>query len=349
MKQQLLFILLALLFISCNNTEPVGMELECTSHDEVYPPVGYKLTELGNIDFDGELKDFQFLNDSVGYALMVRPDQFSQVFKTVDGGKNWNSLNSGFDEFAKSICFVNENIGIVSTQGGSHCPLQITNDGGETWTRKVVENLGGQIVKLISNEEGIIFGRMLKGYGQICKSEDDGNSWELIIDSEELDIRFNGLFGFKIIDDFVVVENTGGELIKFDFQGDIVSRIKTYSNVAQDVQFLDSDEIIVSCADRLIKSENGGVAWFTLMHRRNKMIGFDSNDEGILLAGGEHCNNTPFGSDALFISTTTGGEQWNNHFNLTTNLLFNFRGSYPTERDSYYFFVDNKQYVLEKE
>jgi hypothetical protein len=54
-------------------------------------PSGYELTEIGAIDFNGSIKDFQFVNDRIGFALLSNNvGGYAEVFKTPTGYTNTN-------------------------------------------------------------------------------------------------------------------------------------------------------------------------------------------------------------------------------------------------------------------
>lgn len=347
MKLKLVVILFPVIFFSCDFNMSEELEPDCIIQQELYPSDGYEINELGEIDSDQKFENFQFVNDSIGYALFRGPNKFAKCFNTDDGGRNWTTRNEGFEEFPYDLSFVNENNGIISVQSGlDECEIYITDDGGYSWSRKLIDNLSGPMTNLAVNDNGTIVGFLNARNGVICKSEDNGNIWEVIFESDEYDIQTSSTY-LKADDDFVYFGSREGELFQINFQGEIVSRIDTHQSWIQDALFLSDDIIIVSYLDKLIKTENGGASWFTILTRNNKIIDFKSFDEGIVLSGALHC--TVLSDAGLFITTSTGGSQWNEHNKLTESLFSVFNGSYNSDSDSYYFFMNNKQYELKKQ
>lgn len=344
MKHGLPLFLLIFLSLSCIPEQVGEPEPDCIVSEELYPPVGYELIELARINFFGDLINFQFLNDSLGFALLNLPHESTKIYKTTDGGKTWICPHEDFESFAYDLCFVNEDTGVVSV---SQDKIFVTNDGGLSWTSKDLQNLEGSFYKLSCNNEGLIIG-LLRNPGEsisVCKSEDEGNTWEVIYDDQESDIKLD--FGFfKVNDDLVIISNREGEVIRINFEGEIVSRIPTPHLFIKDVYFLDDNSIVVAYLNRIVKSENGGETWYNLLSRSNQIINLEAGSEGLVLSGSEHCTVPSIAG--LFITTTSNGEQWVEHSNLTDFLLFDFQGAHKTYSGSYYVFVDKKQYELKK-
>jgi len=73
-------------------------------------------------------RDLQFINDSVGWVIGSTGSTGS-LFKTSNGGENWNLLQNGLTRFF-DLFFLNENTGWIGCEDGIICK---TEDGGESW------------------------------------------------------------------------------------------------------------------------------------------------------------------------------------------------------------------------
>src|SRR5690606_34723527 len=57
------------------------------------------------------------------------------IYKTTNGGENWNAMPGSVNGSILKIKFLNESIGWLSTFGGNN--LYYTSDGGNTWNLKL--------------------------------------------------------------------------------------------------------------------------------------------------------------------------------------------------------------------
>ncbi|MEO0900224.1 MAG: YCF48-related protein, partial [Bacteroidota bacterium] len=101
------------------------------------------------------------------------------IFKTTDGGENWERLirfpvgfGFGQSDRIKEIQFFNSRKGIVLTTRG----LFQTDDGGSNWTNiseRLPNNSGGILMEFVNNTTGFIFDEQ----GKLFKTYNQGNSW----------------------------------------------------------------------------------------------------------------------------------------------------------------------------
>lgn len=69
-----------------------------------------------------------FFNSLTGFAGVSVNTNNGKIYKTTNGGLNWNSVNAGFEVYG--MCFLNPNTGYVCGSGGN---IRLTTNGGSTW------------------------------------------------------------------------------------------------------------------------------------------------------------------------------------------------------------------------
>ncbi|MGD1845255.1 MAG: YCF48-related protein [Salibacteraceae bacterium] len=74
-----------------------------------------------------QIKDLQFVSDSVGYLC----GDVGLMYKTVDGGQNWAVQTTNTVESLQSMRFLNADIGYAA---GFDATIVTTSDGGATWS-----------------------------------------------------------------------------------------------------------------------------------------------------------------------------------------------------------------------
>lgn len=91
------------------------------------------------LPFQSIKEKIQFLNDSVGYVCGWYS---GYVAKTINGGKNWQSINSSCECQCWELHFIDETFGYYIDNGGGRYKIFYTKDGGFTWELQleVVEN-----------------------------------------------------------------------------------------------------------------------------------------------------------------------------------------------------------------
>ncbi len=244
----------------------------------------------------GNLQDIHFVNSSTGWAAG------SSIYKTTNGGANWNLQLS---EFANTIYFIDENTGMT---GGNL--LRRTTNGGLNWQSNFS----------VANIMDITFTDSLTGWavgsasvtGSIFKSTDAGESWTLIFSSST-----NSGGGFRAM--HFLDNNTGwvtgssGRTFKTTNSGiNWVSQpTGTFTNY--DIFFADHlTGWITFYGSSVRKTTNGGASWFFqslptfagyTLHFTNASTGFIAGPGGIM------------------ISTTNGGTNWVQDPSPTTETL----------------------------
>ncbi|MEG0695998.1 T9SS type A sorting domain-containing protein [Algoriella sp.] len=115
---------------------------EIWGQDANLQPTLYNFKTKESIDFPAPIEisyhsiGLDFINKNVGYFVVNQFVDFS-IFKTENGGKNWNLVYNNpaifhADGFSK-IKFIDENLGFVSTFSNGKYLNIVTKDGGKNW------------------------------------------------------------------------------------------------------------------------------------------------------------------------------------------------------------------------
>lgn len=110
------------------------------------------------------------------------------ILKSVDGGTTWSRI---FELPGREITSITTNSTgeLFATARGANSEILWSNDEGTTWT--VIESAAFQLNGIIFNEN---FGFCSGVYGNILRTNNDGDSWELISTPDALyvsDVKFS--------------------------------------------------------------------------------------------------------------------------------------------------------------
>ena len=130
---------------------------------------------------DAELSDIHFIDPDNGFAVGDR----GVIWKTADGGRNWQLVDGPASSRLDSIRFVDESRGWIVggwthpyTQS-SHATMLVTEDGGRRWTPVAAPTLPalGQ-VQFDDARHGIAVGHHSPVFGSsVFRTSDGGKSW----------------------------------------------------------------------------------------------------------------------------------------------------------------------------
>lgn len=115
-----------------------------------------------------------FVNSVLGFLL---GDGIEEFFKTTDSGKTWTKLQMELNfQGVTSVYFTSADIGFASIGNGHAGPVLKTTDGGITWATKTLPvSWGFNKVIFTSMQTGFMVGDL----GNILKTEDAGESWQI--------------------------------------------------------------------------------------------------------------------------------------------------------------------------
>ncbi|MFK8162583.1 MAG: YCF48-related protein [Lewinella sp.] len=119
-----------------------------------------------DLNTDERLNKIHFTSDEAGYII----GDNGLLLKTIDGGNNWVATDVGVSLNLMAISFVGNNVGYINGLK--------TIDGGITWFTQTASEEFGLIHAL--DENNLIAGLADDFSGDIYKSSDGGDSWEII-------------------------------------------------------------------------------------------------------------------------------------------------------------------------
>ncbi len=129
---------------------------------------------------DYPVNSCQFLNTSVGYALVRDSLENSIIIKTNDAGNNWETLQKftfGIDEFI----FIEEDTGFALSN--RFLNVWKTTDYGNMWTKKVFTYPFINVC-ILDEQRILAFGGIRRGWhrviyeGDMFSTNDGGNTWQ---------------------------------------------------------------------------------------------------------------------------------------------------------------------------
>ena len=325
---------------------------------ELKSPDGYEINFIGEINITKGVKAFQFVNDEVGYAMSRNNiGGYVEVFKTIDGGQTWSDLEIGIDQHPKNILFKDENFGIITVLDDSGCPppncenkcvILKTENGGMNWEEVILEDLEGVLYHPKYARDGNLYAILeLNGQTSLMKSADNGTSWALLYSSSDLGFTFS-TFSFEIFEDKIFISGTGGKIVVVSTNGQLLKTIEIEELSIWDLEIIDENNLIVVLSSKVLKTTDGGDNWETIYEEAARMIGFDSNDKGLMLVRKSSCPSDVYQVNELIASTDNGGLDWTEPEDTTTNLRIYFSNSQKMGDGLWYIMIQNKLFEIKE-
>lgn len=212
-----------------------------------------------------------FVDSTTGYLLGndgMTSIYYSYIYKTTDGGRNWQGVSNGKLPVLFNLYFVDSNngyaIGYTSWYRGDDRPCGVykTTDGGTSWERKLVP-LDYKLTGLFFVDEQI--GTLIGKNGLILKTENAGtiidtSEWKLVY--QETDpIHYSQFRSVDFLTNNIAISVGGGLVRTKDTGKHWTSSLSPGGN---DISFYNADYgISVSGVGTIYSTTNGGNDWST--------------------------------------------------------------------------------------
>lgn len=349
------------MYVSCDKDETLIEQfgVVCEYKTDIMSPNGFDIKTISEIDFNGSVQTFQFVNEQIGYVMLTNNvGGYVEVFKTIDGGETWTDMNIGIDQHPRGMIFKDESLGIISVHDVTGCPppncqnkcvILKTIDGGSNWEEKEIEELKGILYHPNFDSEGNLYALLtLDNESTLMKSTDNGETWDSFFSSSELGFELL-TYSYEIFEDEFYISGKDGKILVVGRNGQLQKTIEVSSSSIWDLEIVDEDNIIVVVSGEVIKSINGGETWETIYNGSARMIGFDSVDKGLMILEKSSCPTDVYQVNDLIASTNDGGQNWIEAEETTTNLHVNFQNSQKTTNGNWYIMIGNKLLDIKEE
>jgi photosystem II stability/assembly factor-like uncharacterized protein len=234
------------------------------------------------IDFKMNLNDFQFVGDSIVYAIGDADfengeSRVSILIKSVDDGETWDSIASFPRQVMMTLSFLDTNTGIVAGYSG----IYRTSNSGKTWNS--VWDIS-RFPDWVIEPQQIIFANSQVGFAVGGGGPLHGSSKNLLLKTNDSGLKWDTLSSFK--------------------------------QYLTSIYFINADTGFVGTEPGILyKTVNGGISWremeITEFWNRISSIQFISDKIGFVV-GHHRAMTGGWYPTSFFISKTTdSGETWN--------------------------------------
>lgn len=212
-----------------------------------------------SINTDYDVMEFHCVNENLCFAFCQKDDLF-KLFKTYDGGKNWEEMNNpGFnyewDLSIQSIVFSDENNGIIVFNNKAYR----TYDGGNSWSTDYIRLLPPGDANYAY--EFVFAG--ISGNNEFLLVESNGNSWipNRIFTTDAASIYYSKIHSFSHQGDqhdygrltngklFYLTKdfnNWDNKVYMYDFASADMDTLEAYGSIVRDAMYADGRVIFVS-------------------------------------------------------------------------------------------------------
>jgi photosystem II stability/assembly factor-like uncharacterized protein len=347
MKKLLQLCFFIFLTVSFSGCDVFPKQEVCEEKTGITAPSGFRISLHSSIQYNGTLKEIQFVSANVGFILGTNNVWgLADVFRTTNGGVTWTNLNLQNSEIPINMFFFNDQIGFIS-YFGSKGNILITTDGGTTWTKKDYQYLNGTLYHIQKDNNNNLYAILGSSNPVLIKSTDQAESWEIINDSPV--IGFSQVtFSFKVVNDRIYVSGDNGRIIVTDLDGNELQVLQTTASNIRDMEVVDAQNIYIANTQGLIRTTDGGTTWYLIYNSSSRILGFTTPTRGFTILNKGYCQSDVFLSSDVIASTDDGGAFWTES-EETTNLISYFADKEVWGNGGYLLLVGNNLYRLENE
>ncbi len=283
----------------------------------------------------GQGEHLYFFNAQKGYCTKQ-----NNIYTTIDGGVNWNSVPNNFTPFMsiQDIYFVSNDTGFVSIRDGISfaypVSIFVTTDGGATWNSLLGPFDGGKLDMHIAGQNNWYFhlstAWLTAPTDTIYHTTTAGTTWTNTGNTNT--VQYNQLINNLVL----YKDSTTAALNKLFYKStnggatwNLLLTDNTISAGFKDYQFLNPNDGYVllyqydandNIDSKLYKTTNGGLNWInynlpTACSAPQNMHFVDANNGYII------SNNTTLQKSEIW-KTTNGGQNWVLDFSAATSEYF---------------------------
>ncbi|MBN1951449.1 MAG: T9SS type A sorting domain-containing protein [Bacteroidales bacterium] len=281
----------------------------------------WEIISAGDLEPVGDsiLNDVFFLNSDTGFIASGEAHLhggFGSIFKTMDGGKSWQEIQSSDTTCVRSVQFLNPSLGYYISDGAWWAGPELfrTFDGGKTWS-SILQQIQGRLF-MVNENTGFA-----AQYEYVLKTNNAGDTWDTLYHScteEGCTYIFNCFFlnenrGWLFADDNLLIRFTAP---------DTWEEFRTEEIMAQQTLFFaDENNGWLSAGYRydeyeyyfaLYRTLNGGATWTAIPDIGYLMYDLYFENEYHGWAAGEDKNG-----NGVIAETFDRGQTWN----IQTNML----------------------------
>ncbi len=301
-KYKTLLVIIVLLFLfSCKK--------------EILTEINYETQSVGD---DINVQSITFINNDVGFACGGKKGDVGTIYKTINGGTNWQKIFSISNNGLYNVCFVNDTLGFAC---GENLLLLKTIDGGLNWVNQYQfqghppSSYNSTLRNIFAFDANTIYvaGGTDFMIGVTYKTYDGGNLWIYNTFDNEMRSTF---FTNKYTGYFA----SYGAIFKTTDSAYSFNRLPIDDDFFVSIDFANAN-IGFACGYNggIYKTIDGGNSW-TSQSTTNTDI-----------SRSKHFNQLKFlnenigyavGNDGLIMFTDNGGANWNTAKKITDNHLY---------------------------
>ena len=261
------------------------------------------------------IQDIAFADDSIVYAVGGIKREYGCIYKSTDGGTQWNLIEST-ESRLNSIYLQNQSKGMFcgdEQEGSKLCFYRLENDSlinmthTNIWTACDLHD-----ISFIDSKRGFMVGEKEQGVGYVYRTNDGGKTWR-----NERFVHF-GFLSIDIFDSLHIAVSGHGGIMKLKSDGVQLTPTHIENDIFTDIHYINETTCIASgYSGAVYKSVDGGSRWECVYSDQlfSKLywnaIHFVSPQHGFVC-----------GENAALLETKDGGATWHLH-SLEFNGDFN--------------------------